>query len=58
MFGSSRQWVQKQRKVFFHISQERSEKLSAERCQESAASSRDSLGDDGQKDIVAYWSDR
>ena len=35
---SSRQWVQKQRKIFCQRSQERSEELSAMRCQESAAS--------------------
>ena len=32
---SSRQWVQKQRKIFCQRSQERSEELSAMRCRES-----------------------
>ena len=54
---SSRQWVQKQRKICSQRSQERSEELSAMRCQESAASQRDSM-DEGQKCKVAYRSDR
>ena len=58
MLVSSRQWVQKQRKIFCQRSQERSEELSAMRCQESAASKRDSMDEDGQKYKVAYCSDR
>ena len=56
--GSSRQWVQKQRKIFSEGSQERSEELSAERCPESAASYRDSMDEEGQNYKVAYCSDR
>ena len=55
---SSRQWVQKQRKIFCQRSQERSEELSAMRCQESAASWRDSMDEEGQKYKMAYCSDR
>ena len=58
MVLSSRQWVQKQRKIFCQRSQERSEELSAMRCQESAASKRDSMDEEGQKYKVAYCSDR
>ena len=54
---SSRQKVQKTKKDLFQRSQERIEELSAERCQESAASYRDSM-DEGQKYKVAYCSDR
>ena len=54
MVVSFRQWVQKQRKIFSQGSQERSEELSVERCQESAASKRDSMGEEGQKYKVAY----
>ena len=53
----SRQWVQKQRKIFSQRSQKRSKELSEERCQESAASYRDSMDEDGQKYMVAYYSD-
>ena len=55
---SSRQWVQKQRKIFSQRSQERSEELSAMRCQESAVSLRDSMDEEGQKYKVVYCSDR
>ena len=55
---SSRQCVQKQRQIFCQRSQERSEELSALRCQESAASRRDSMDEEGQKYKVAYCSDR
>ena len=55
---SSRQWVKKQRKIFCQRSQERSEELSAMRCQESTASLRDSIDEEGQKCKVAYCSDR
>ena len=48
---SSRQWVQKQRKIFSQRSQETSEKLSAERYQESAAFLRDNMDEEGQKSI-------
>ena len=58
MVGSSRQWVQKQRKIFSLRSQERREELSAKRCQENAASYRDSMGEEGQKYMVAYCSGR
>ena len=53
---SSRQWVQKQRKIFCQRSQERSEELSAMMCQESTA--WDSMGEEGQKYKVVYCSDR
>ena len=55
---SSRQWVQKQRKISCQRSQERSEELSAMRCQESAASYRDSRDEEDQKCKVAYCSDK
>ena len=55
---SSRQWVQKQRKIFSQRSQERSDELSAMRCQESAESERDSMDEENQKFKVAYCSDR
>ena len=56
---SSRQWVQKQKKIFSQRPQDRSKELSAERCQDSAASERDSMDEEGQKLYkVAYCSDR
>ena len=58
MVASSRQRVQKQRKIFSQRSRERSEELSAERCQESAASLRESTDEKGQKYEVVYCSDR
>ena len=45
---SSRQCVQKNKRIFCQRFQERSEELSAERCQESAASYRDSMDEEGQ----------
>ena len=48
----------KLRKIFSQRSQERSEELSAERCQESAASKRESMDEEGQKYKVAYCPDR
>ena len=53
MVGSSRQLVQKQRKIF-----SQSEELSAERCQESAVVERDRMDKEGQQYMVAYCSDR
>ena len=44
--------------MFSQRSQERSEELSAERCQENAGSWRDSLDEEGQKYKVAYCSNR
>ena len=55
---SSRQWAQKKRKIFSQRSQERSEELSAMRCQASAVSLTDSMDEEGQKYKVAYCSDR
>ena len=56
---SSRQLVQKQRKICFQRSQERSKELSAERCQERAQRpGGNSMDEEGQKYMVAYCSDR
>ena len=48
----------KERKIFSQRSQERSKELSAMRCQQSAASYRDSMDEESQKCKVAYCSDR
>ena len=55
---SSRHWVQKQSKIFCQRSHGKGEELSAEKFQESAASWRDSMDEEGQKYKVAYCSDR